>query len=1045
MKRASRGAHLVSKKHTDAVAGASLVAAVQPIPEIQPPTVIHPAKLTIADIFALSDEDDPSPFNDNGHRIMDNILIDDEDRFYDSDRHEVNFSAGIAAGPITANRSELVQTIEALDHFEHTIFGESENFDAQSDSTIPNIVTAMQVMECGTPEVPTFTALRKKQAELTHEVNIETLPHTTSLGNEFYMNHPAALLALDWANPLVREFIQVYPEVTDKVSEMRHAAKWIDELCELSDGRFIIPVKWVIINKQECAQAYEVAHDSVGGIFHVQTQEVITIPTTHLQWNMLDLIHSGHSIKFSATSPAWLAKIKNPIRETAQGRPVFVMRIIPWSDDVSGNVSKQWNAHMNIYIANANLPHRKVSQEYFVRFCSTSPHASSSEQFDVLSEDFASGVWHHAYDCLLEEDILFGIRPHVLPADNPQQAESTSNAGVNSNLWCRYDKSGGTSEERETDAGYQALFKPGVPRTPEETVGVIKSQILAACLGVQDAIDVIQTATGVKDKTAQFWMEKLIIKARELQKERIRDSATQDPRLKDKKLKGDDRKSLKVCIKEEIQRELFAWVLTQPPDRYKQLTELRARDHYNILLGISGLDPHKDSPCEILHTILLGEDKYLWHDTTKAWDKAKGDLFATRLQASSIDGLSIAPLRAPYLIKYKNSLIGKHYKALQQLTIFHIDESLCSKYLFDLWKAQGELGALLWYPEIKDMAAYLENLQICVENVLDIWGLIDPARIQVKYKLHVLTHIIEDVRRFGPAVLFSTEIFECWNAIFRLCSVLSNHLAPSHDIAVTLADMERFKHQVSGGWWTDKAGNHVQAGKNIRGFLSGNKELQRRLGWVDTALFKSVSRDVCKDGSWVFFKSPASNSIQTGCIFKIVIPATSTSEHSSAIVIIKTFIMSDVADPRLNMPVLLCADKLLLVSPAILFIFNSQHDCRGAGCKVVEEAQPVMQGRNVTKLKQAAVIHAEDTRYFLNMHALHNANLIRDTIPPHLSKPKHYFTDRQAKHIQFAEKVRVSGPEKRAQTVAKAKATRERKKGKKNTTAEESSGGEAPL
>ncbi|KAJ7936453.1 hypothetical protein B0H13DRAFT_1509127, partial [Mycena leptocephala] len=68
-----------------------------------------------------------------------------------------------------------------------------------------------------------------------------------------------------------------------------------------------------------------------------------------------------------------------------------------------------------------------------------------------------------------------------------------------------------------------------------------------------------------------------------------------------------------------------------------------------------------------------------------------------------------------------------------------------------------------------------------------------------KYKLHVLPHIPEAVRRFGPAILFQTEIFECWNSVLRLCSVLLNHQAPSLDIATTLADMERFKHQVSSG------------------------------------------------------------------------------------------------------------------------------------------------------------------------------------------------------------------------------------------------------
>ncbi|KAJ7817628.1 hypothetical protein B0H14DRAFT_2268686, partial [Mycena olivaceomarginata] len=77
----------------------------------------------------------------------------------------------------------------------------------------------------------------------------------------------------------------------------------------------------------------------------------------------------------------------HPLRKTAKNRPIFRLRVMPLSNDVSGNVSKQYNAHTNIYISNLNLPHQKLSQEYFVRFCSTSPHASSSEQFVALAED----------------------------------------------------------------------------------------------------------------------------------------------------------------------------------------------------------------------------------------------------------------------------------------------------------------------------------------------------------------------------------------------------------------------------------------------------------------------------------------------------------------------------------------------------------------------------------------------------------------------------------------------------------------------------------
>ena len=101
-----------------------------------------------------------------------------------------------------------------------------------------------------------------------------------------------------------------------------------------------------------------------------------------------------------------------------------------------------------------------------------------------------------------------------------------------------------------------------------------------------------------------------------------------------------------------------------------------------------------------------------------------------------------------------------------------------------------------------------------------------------KPKLHVLTHLSEDVCRFGPPTLYEVEVFEASNKVFRHCSVLSNHHAPSHDIATTMARMERFKHIVSGGWWWDKATRmHIQAGKHITKNFASSVALQGHLGW----------------------------------------------------------------------------------------------------------------------------------------------------------------------------------------------------------------------
>ncbi|KAJ7939499.1 hypothetical protein B0H13DRAFT_1455447, partial [Mycena leptocephala] len=114
------------------------------------------------------------------------------------------------------------------------------------------------------------------------------------------------------------------------------------------------------------------------------------------------------------------------------------------------------------------------------------------------------------------------------------------------------------------------------------------------------------------------------------------------------------------------------------------------------------------------------------------------------------------PPRPRDVVQYKNSLSEKHFKMTPQLGVFHLHD-LCTPLLFDQWKATGELGAHLWYPEIKKMDAYLADLETLINNVLDIWGLIDPNRILVKGKLHVMAHLVDDARRFGPSVLTETE------------------------------------------------------------------------------------------------------------------------------------------------------------------------------------------------------------------------------------------------------------------------------------------------
>ncbi|KAJ6621713.1 hypothetical protein B0H10DRAFT_2215060 [Mycena sp. CBHHK59/15] len=244
-----------------------------------------------------------------------------------------------------------------------------------------------------------------------------------------------------------------------------------------------------------------------------------------------------------------------------------------------------------------------------------------------------------------------------------------------------------------------------------------------------------------------------------------------------------------------ISNELMVWLSTQTDQPY------------NPLLDLPFFDPSQDTLVEILHTILLGDAKYTWYDLHHNWTPVQQDIFTIRLQSTNLDGLRVPPT-----------------------TIFHIHD-IVTPNQFTLVRALGELGPILWTAVIDDMEEYLADLQILIDNLLDAFANIDPSKILIKLKLHVLLHIVQDIRRCGPSVRFSTEIFECFNAIFRLCLVLSNHQAPSRDIAFKFADLDRVKHILSGGFWLQD-GVWVRAGKDVNRILCNTPIIQRHLGWA---------------------------------------------------------------------------------------------------------------------------------------------------------------------------------------------------------------------
>lgn len=124
------------------------------------------------------------------------------------------------------------------------------------------------------------------------------------------------------------------------------------------------------------------------------------------------------------------------------------------------------------------------------------------------------------------------------------------------------------------------------------------------------------------------------------------------------------------------------------------------------LTSIPGFDPHKDTPVEPLHTILLGVVKYTWLETLKNLQTAeKLKEFRARLSSVKSRGMSIPYIDVPYIMSHKKSLVGQSYKELVQVVPFVLHNLVPSE-LLECWLRLGTLTALCWYTAIENIDEY---------------------------------------------------------------------------------------------------------------------------------------------------------------------------------------------------------------------------------------------------------------------------------------------------------------------------------------------------
>ncbi|THU93269.1 hypothetical protein K435DRAFT_829530 [Dendrothele bispora CBS 962.96] len=892
----------------------------------------------------------------------------------------------------------------------------------------------------GISDVPSVKSMKTLNEKLQKLYGVNSIRREGALGHVYYVNDLSQMIAQEMANPQVRPHLHFYPEDTGKrLSEARQAKRWLEEIPDdlltpmarihdqdffiyepvmLQDSTCCIPTRWFERAGSLWAKCWRmqvvVSDQGVQGwnVFKSDDFEVCTSGFLKNFPNFRDdahlygipspeklLIHLDIYDALDPTQPPARWEHTNPTegnrwRKLAAGHRVVSFAIWMYCDDTSGNMSKKWNKHNSFLFTPAGLPRSESHKEYNVHFLCTSNIAPPLEMLDGIVEQLElaeeNGIW--AWDCELNEPVL--VLPFVLAllGDNPMQSEFAAHIGLRGKYFCRVcwvkgadakdreaipgeDSTDARDDDADVDQGkgkskpkkknkfsesfeqmlgrITSFIKPNTPRNKHETQDTLKSYLTEAKqLYTKTKIRNLRTETGVKDTYQDSFLDKL--------------------------LNASGRKGSKTTKQSSLDE-----VIKTLPDDLKTTSPV---------WRIKGLDPHRDTPVEILHVVLLGFLKYMWRDLVQNQLKkndARRSLLLARLKSVDVTGLGISSITEDTLVQYAGSLTGRDFRVIAQVVPGIIHDLKLSDDCRETWLALCKLVPLVWQPEITDIDEHIRILDHEIEHFLlcaSRW----TCRWFNKPKFHIFVHLPFHIRRFGPAILFATEAFESFNAVIRAKSVHSNRQAPSRDIAHAFAQGNRIRHTLSNGLFalsqepsehhetqphsrknrtavmqfsssapsfSFKREDWTSVGMGVRSMLAYPSTVTRYLVYAHV-----IIRDIPSHATYVARAIEILQEVRSVATF---------SGQASSILVQVADVSNEAVAYR--MPRIQYTNVYKLVEAKnIVCIVNAQHHCVGNGCKATA-SRTIRQEREETTKTYALIAHNNPDDCFLNTAQMRNA------------------------------------------------------------------------
>ncbi|KAI8443082.1 hypothetical protein BY996DRAFT_6428225 [Phakopsora pachyrhizi] len=319
-----------------------------------------------------------------------------------------------------------------------------------SRKTYNHIQVVLRLFDVQLPSWKTVQSAKTQLQKLTHCKKYTSL---SVIGNPMTTASIQGLLKQELGNPIVAKYLDFYPENSEgeNIYKLSQCEKWLHQyprdllaqMIRVGDQSFYIYEPAQIIDRNVVVPLY---FYNKGNKLRAKVCKlnVLVLPSSLVELsisgdlnfyssNMKEIMAEEflkpyHEITFNDGRPlksicrnelyeitperTEIIKLPNPWRLKAQGRMIRHVPLSIYSDDTSGNLSKQWNKHISIFMSLAGLPPHISNQEYNTLFVATSNIATALELAAPVVEELnilsTSGFF--TFDHSLQEDVVCKLK-----------------------------------------------------------------------------------------------------------------------------------------------------------------------------------------------------------------------------------------------------------------------------------------------------------------------------------------------------------------------------------------------------------------------------------------------------------------------------------------------------------------------------------------------------------------------------------------------------------------------------------------------------------